>query len=913
MTLTRTIAILALAALLVSMMSPGAAETITVKGGRTVIGDVPWDPAALSADSAKVVYGTDDRIDVYAETDAQRRLWANATCALVSSSQLSARQDGNYQLSTSAYRVSGYPPCSGEPFGNQPTAAFCTGFMVGEDIIATAGHCYEATDLAGVRFLFGFAMTDASTIDLVFSPDQVYTGVELLGRELNGSTGADYSLIRVDRPIVAPGATPLQIRREGVIPENNLVGVIGHPSGLPMKIAFGSTTRVRDNTPGTFFVANLDTYGGNSGSPVFNAQTGLLEGILVRGEQDFELGGSNCFVSYQVADSAGRGEDVTKATIFADLVPEVVTGKGIVWFAREALACGGIATMLLNDVDLEGQNTVDVTVTATGGDEETVTLEAIVQQGGQYAGDIALGSGPAAVGNGTLEAADGVTVRVTYEDADDGTGSPATAQDSVPVDCMDPVIGNVNVSAVGGRSAQIGFTTSETATGYAYVGASCASAYDVTSGPQGTTHSLLVEGLTPQSTYFFRVEAADLAENRAVDDNAGQCHSFTTLSDSGHVAETFDTAPDLEGVSLFLVPLEADGVVTYELCRSGDPVEAFPVSQGTRSVLQLGDDSSLSVAAPQGKSFRFHGVDYAAAFVGSNGYITFTSGDTTYSPSMEAHFALPRISALFRDLDPNTDGTISVLEGETFVAFDYVGVVDYGTGVGGPSNTFQVVIYDSGAIQLTYLELAATPATVGLSAGGGTPDLFEPRDLSAAPVCDALPGVNDRDGDGLPDAWEETFGLDPDDPSGVNGASGDPDGDGLNNFREHQEDTHPRRSDSDRDGTSDGDEVTNGTDPAGATEPHDADLDGDWRISVGELLRVVQMYDAGSYHCDGSSEDGFAPGSGDDSCAPHHGDLGAQDFVFDVQELLRLVQLFHAPGYGRDLLTDDTFVPVQAP
>ncbi|MDW8349818.1 MAG: alpha-amylase family glycosyl hydrolase [Verrucomicrobiae bacterium] len=42
----------------------------------------------------------------------------------------------------------------------------------------------------------------------------------------------------------------------------------------------------------------------------------------------------------------------------------------------------------------------------------------------------------------------------------------------------------------------------------------------------------------------------------------------------------------------------------------------------------------------------------------------------------------------------------------------------------------------------------------------------------------------DSDGDGLPDAWEAQYNLDPNNPSGLQGASGDPDGDGLTNIEE---------------------------------------------------------------------------------------------------------------------------------
>lgn len=56
----------------------------------------------------------------------------------------------------------------------------------------------------------------------------------------------------------------------------------------------------------------------------------------------------------------------------------------------------------------------------------------------------------------------------------------------------------------------------------------------------------------------------------------------------------------------------------------------------------------------------------------------------------------------------------------------------------------------------------------------------------------AVAGVQDTDMDGLPDSWETTFGLDPNSSVGVNGALGDPDGDGRTNLQEFQDGTHPR-------------------------------------------------------------------------------------------------------------------------
>jgi len=48
-----------------------------------------------------------------------------------------------------------------------------------------------------------------------------------------------------------------------------------------------------------------------------------------------------------------------------------------------------------------------------------------------------------------------------------------------------------------------------------------------------------------------------------------------------------------------------------------------------------------------------------------------------------------------------------------------------------------------------------------------------------------LTGVTDTDGDGLPDFWETQNGLSPTNSTGLDGASGDPDGDGFTNQQEY--------------------------------------------------------------------------------------------------------------------------------
>jgi hypothetical protein len=128
--------------------------------------------------------------------------------------------------------------------------------------------------------------------------------------------GPDYAIIKLDRKVT--NHKPLEINREDNIRRGTPLFVIGHPTGLPTKVAGGASVRTADRNG--YFVANLDTYGGNSGSAVFNIKTNLIEGILVRGDNDYVVQG-NCRVSNYVSDSGGRGEDVTNVSVVAKFIP----------------------------------------------------------------------------------------------------------------------------------------------------------------------------------------------------------------------------------------------------------------------------------------------------------------------------------------------------------------------------------------------------------------------------------------------------------------------------------------------------------------------------------------------------------------------------------------------------------------
>lgn len=92
---------------------------------------------------------------------------------------------------------------------------------------------------------------------------------------------------------------------------------------------------------------------------------------------------------------------------------------------------------------------------------------------------------------------------------------------------------------------------------------------------------------------------------------------------------------------------------------------------------------------------------------------------------------------------------------------------------------------------------------------------------------------------------------------------------------------------------------------------HSADTNQDYRITLAEVLRVIQFYNTGHYSCDATTEDGYRPGGDNFDCAPHDSDFLVQDWSISLPELLRLVQFMNMPNgaYHVNPETEDGFAP----
>lgn len=80
---------------------------------------------------------------------------------------------------------------------------------------------------------------------------------------------------------------------------------------------------------------------------------------------------------------------------------------------------------------------------------------------------------------------------------------------------------------------------------------------------------------------------------------------------------------------------------------------------------------------------------------------------------------------------------------------------------------------------------------------------------------------------------------------------------------------------------------------------HSADRDCDGNMSLTELIRVVQLYNAGQFHCSLGTEDSYQTGPGaTGSCVPHTADFEAPAFRLTLTELLRSIQLFNLGNFA---------------
>ncbi len=664
--------------------------------------------AFAAGDDSKIIFGQDDRKDVYQLTDPDQITWAAATCALVADWQLPFdEQSQQYNLFTFPYvqtadGITFVPACDEEPFGNQETAAFCSGFLIAPNLVATAGHCITGNfDMESTYFVFGFDMESPTREVTQFSMDQVYRPVAMVTHALDFfADGRDFGVFLLDRPVEMSGVVPFDIRTEGKVADGIPVGVIGHPNGLPTKVVFSEATRVQENDHPYYFTANTDALGGNSGSPVIDAATGLVEGILVRGSDfiDHYVIQGDCFVSNVIPDDSTFGVEMQRTTTFApDIATFLVADVQPDFRAAPARDGQGNPVVMLtwkNPVDEDGQPAFrDIRIVravrsfATSGDEGTEMFSFTA------AGNVAVEDMPEIQLDFNVQA--GIEyfytmfvnpVEVWYDDV------PAFANATVndePITIL-------------------------------------AEAFGSGLGEDGNPVNRPLDIANRQITFSPTTGA----------ESNSPVPGVTVASNGGYEASI------------------VRGVTHLPVARDDGSFDAFQVA--------MTDDTVVTYRFARNLEFPFYGQRYDTLYISANGYITFQpmessdplnfpfAGDVQF-PSLANHFAVPRISYLFSDLNPSAGGEMWIKPMDDRLVITQENVPDAQPMLAETLvslNTVQVELFFSGHIRITYLNVGVPEAIIGLSDGLGEPgrpsevttfltDQMSRVDLSQAPTAPA--------------------------------------------------------------------------------------------------------------------------------------------------------------------------------
>ena len=236
----------------------------------------------------KAVYMTDNRFDAYQAQGAIREA-ARSTAALILKSSL--KKQGDYYVPAYNYTLRDAKWCKGESFINQPILANCTGFLVADNTLVTAGHCFRGNGkpIDEYYVVFGYEMLNKQQANTRFPAKDVYLISQEL--EVKKDASSDWAVVQLDRAV---NGRKIFEFKAGEIKKGTKLTLFGYPVGLPLKIANGG--EVLENQKGrTVFATNVDAFQGNSGSPVLNSDglrmsppRFIVEGILVAGAKDYK-------------------------------------------------------------------------------------------------------------------------------------------------------------------------------------------------------------------------------------------------------------------------------------------------------------------------------------------------------------------------------------------------------------------------------------------------------------------------------------------------------------------------------------------------------------------------------------------------------------------------------------------------
>lgn len=226
----------------------------------------------------RLIFPPDSRQEKYQLTSPNMIKAANATAGMIYEKMISYdHKSDSFQLKAQSFEER-HGTCPGHRFAQQPAPVLCTGFLIGKRTLVSAGHCMlNPYDCAHNLWVFGLAYDSAEQKSFNIHSSHIYRCQRVIDVKWDAKSKIDYAIIELERDV--QGRDPLFVG-SGHPEMGQELFMPGHGGGLPLKMT--SEAKVVGNGHTHYFQASLDALGGNSGSPVINADTGEVEGILVR-------------------------------------------------------------------------------------------------------------------------------------------------------------------------------------------------------------------------------------------------------------------------------------------------------------------------------------------------------------------------------------------------------------------------------------------------------------------------------------------------------------------------------------------------------------------------------------------------------------------------------------------------------